>query len=228
MAGLTDQAGGETGAATLEERRAAWERSMGRRLEQLRRDLRQRDPAQVALNAHCQWDGCALQLKYWGMPVTVHWPQLIAMGPRGEALAVFDHGMILYYLHQADGTPMADRWIAFRELPDGRFYHLAFQSYSGRRIAARFGPSPADFQSAARALGGWPLPDLAPNAFAFQPLPRIRLAAVLYPGDEEFPARANVLFDAAAPHYMPTDGLALLGGGLAGRLLKAAGGKSRA
>ncbi len=58
-------------------------------------------------------------------------------------------------------------------------------------------------------------------AFAFQPLPRIRLAAILYPGDEEFAARASVLFDAAASHYMTTDGLALLGSGLVGRLIKA-------
>jgi len=52
------------------------------------------------------------------------------------------------------------------------------------------------------------------------PLPRIRLASILYPGDDEFPARASVLFDAAASHYMTTDGLALLGAGLVGRLIK--------
>ncbi|OGN89309.1 MAG: hypothetical protein A2Y88_04885 [Chloroflexi bacterium RBG_13_48_10] len=58
-------------------------------------------------------------------------------------------------------------------------------------------------------------------AYAFLPLPRIRLASILYPGDDEFPARASVLFDAASSHYMTTDGLALLGAGLVGRLIKA-------
>jgi hypothetical protein len=51
-------------------------------------------------------------------------------------------------------------------------------------------------------------------------LPRIQLAAILWPGDEEFPARASVLFDGAASHYMTIDGLALLGAGLARRLEK--------
>jgi hypothetical protein len=60
------------------------------------------------------------------------------------------------------------------------------------------------------------------HAYAFDPLPRIRLAAVLWPGDDELPARGAVLFDASASHYMTTDGLALLGGGLAGRMEKAA------
>lgn len=66
------------------------------------------------------------------------------------------------------------------------------------------------------------MPALAPFAYAFQPLPCIRLAAVMWPGDEELSARASVLFDASASHYMPTDGLALLGAGLARRLIRTA------
>ena len=62
---------------------------------------------------------------------------------------------------------------------------------------------------------------MAEHAYGFQPLPRIRLAAVLWPGDEDFPTRASVLFDAASNHYMTIDGLALLGSGLASRLAKA-------
>jgi hypothetical protein len=50
----------------------------------------------------------------------------------------------------------------------------------------------------------------------------IRLACALWPGDEDFPSKASILFDASASHYMPTDGLALLGSGLARRLIKAA------
>jgi len=78
------------------------------------------------------------------------------------------------------------------------------------------------FDRAARELKGAAIPALAPLAFAFQPLPRVRIACALWPGDDEFPTRASVLFDAAASHYMPTDGLALLGAGLARRLMKLA------
>ena len=47
--------------------------------------------------------------------------------------------MILYYLSYADGTPLADRWIGYRELPDGTFYSQAFQGYSGDRLARHSG-----------------------------------------------------------------------------------------
>jgi hypothetical protein len=129
--------------------------------------------------------------------------------------------MLLYYLREADGTPMADRWIGYRELPGGNFYSQAFQGYSGDRLARVYGEQPEVYTAAAHALEGMPLSNLPGMAFAFQPLPRIRLASILYLGDEEFPARASVLFDAAACHYMTTDGLALLGAGLVGRLIQA-------
>jgi len=135
--------------------------------------------------------------------------------------SIFDSAMLIYYLHAAQGTSLADRWIAFRELPDGAFYHQAFQGYSGDRLARRFGERPEDFDLAAQKLDGWRLSALAPFAYAFQPLPRIRLAAVLWPGDEDFAARASILFDAASDRYLTIDGLALIGAGLAGRLLRA-------
>jgi hypothetical protein len=62
---------------------------------------------------------------------------------------------------------------------------------------------------------------LSPAAYAFTPLPRIRQALALWPGDDDFPSRATVLFDAHSHHYMTTDGLALLGSGLARRVIRA-------
>jgi hypothetical protein len=129
--------------------------------------------------------------------------------------------MLLYYLREADGTPMGDRWIGYRELPGGSFYSQAFQGYSGDRLARTFGDHQEAYARACNVLDGIALTGLPGMAYAFNPLPHIRLAAILYPGDEEFATRASVLFDAAASHYMTTDGLALLGSGLVGRLIAA-------
>jgi hypothetical protein len=52
-------------------------------------------------------------------------------------------------------------------------------------------------------------------------LPRLKLAIAMWAGDEDFPAQARVLFEATAPHYLSTDGLAILGGQLIGHMLKA-------
>jgi hypothetical protein len=227
MGGLTDMAGGtqfEVDEA-IKRARASWEASMLRQVDAMRAVLAQDTPAALALRSGATYvDGCLL-LPYWEMRINLSWPALKATClPNGSDCSTFDTAMLVYYLHTADGSPMADRWIGFRELPDGAFYNQAFQGYSGDRIAGAFGDDPETFHEAARGLGGWQLPALADYAYAFQPFPRIRLAAVLWPGDEDFPSKSSVLFDAAASHYMTTDGLALLGSGLAHRLLRARGG----
>ncbi len=228
MAGLTDQASGTklpVGEA-IERAHHAWQESMLKQLDNLREEIRQTQPGRLAANCGATLIDQQIRLIYWGQAVAISWPGLKAiLASDGSQCSVYDEGMLLYYLRQADGTPLADQWIGYRELPGGSFYSQAFQGYSGDRLARIYGERPEAYTQAAARLGRVPLPGLPGVAFAFLPLPRIRLAAILSPGDEEFAARASVLFDAAASHYMTTDGLALLGAGLVGRLI-AAGGSS--
>jgi hypothetical protein len=224
MTGLTERAGGQEipGEEIVAKAQEAWQESMIRRLDELRGELRKRDPFTIATFSGGHIEEDAILLIYWGQSIALSWPALEAFSPPGGPLvSTFDAAMLLYYLNTADGSPLADRWIGFRELPGGGFYHQAFQGYSGNRIAKVYGENPEAFAHAAETIGGQGLPALAPHAYFFQPLPRIRLAATLWPGDDEFPARASILFDAASGHYMTIDGLALLGSGLAGRLIKA-------
>jgi len=46
------------------------------------------------------------------------------------------------------------------------------------------------------------------------------LLAVYWQGDEDFPSTCQVLFDASASHYLPTDAYAILGSTLTRRLIK--------
>ena len=224
MAGLTDQAGGMkvSGGGAIERAHQAWQESMSRQLDLLRTEVLTKQPGRLAVNCGGTLSDQKIQLSYWGQQIVIACADL---KPRrvsdGSECSVYDAGMLLYYLREADGSPMADHWIGYRELPGGNFYSQAFQGYSGDRLARVYGEQTDRYSMAAQSLGGIHLTSLPGVAYAFLPLPRIRLASILYPGDEEFPARASVLFDAAASHYMTTDGLALLGAGLVGRLIKA-------
>ncbi len=224
MGGLTNQAGGMkgTGGEAIEKAHLAWQESMLHRLDVLRAEILAVQPGRLAVDCGAALVDQQIRFTYWGQPVGISWPDLQAWQlSDGSECSIYDAGMLLYYLRQADGTPMADRWIGYRELPGGNFYSQAFQGYSGDRLARAYGDKLEAYTQAAVSLDGVSLPDLPGVAFAFLPLPRIRLASILYPGDDEFPARASVLFDASAGHYMTTDGLALLGAGLVGRMIKA-------
>jgi hypothetical protein len=152
---------------------------------------------------------------------------------RGEPAHVAVRIMLLHYLLQADGTPPSGDWVAFRELPDGLFYAASFAARAEAPLGAAFGgPATAAsaaiaggldaFRRAAAATGG-EMFAAADAAFAFRALPLLRLAAMLWEGDDEFPARAQIVFDASAGHCLPAEDLAGLGGQLSRRLVSAAG-----
>jgi hypothetical protein len=140
-----------------------------------------------------------------------------------DAPSEFTQALILTYLVTADGTPPSGRWIAYHDLPGGMFYAQAFRGYAETRLARELGTEGLDaFCRGAERIGGQPI-EIGNAGYAFQVLPRVRLGAVYWLGDEDFPSSASILFEDTGPHYMSTDGLAVLGSHLVNALLQAAG-----
>lgn len=188
------------------------------RVAALRAALREGDPREFAARCGAEFREGALRVKFYGEPHVITFPDLeVRVEATNKLCGLNRTAMFLYYLQTADGAPLAGKWVAFRELPGGMFYHQAYQGYSGDRLAKAVDNRISVFERAAKNLGGVRL-DLGDAAFAFDALPRLRVAAVYYAGDEDFPATANVLFDASANHYLPTDALAGVGSALVDRL----------
>lgn len=193
------------------------------RLEELRLRLGSTDPS--ILSARCgalfdQMDS-SLHLTFFSRPVALSFPDLVIVDaqsklPLPEATQV----LLLYHLITADGTPLADRWLSFADLPDGRFYSRAFQGYTGAELVRHFGNDLAKFERAGNQLGGTKIV-FGDAAFSFQILPRLRLAAIYHLGGEEFASNCQVLFNASASHYLPTDVCAILGSMLTQKLIAA-------
>lgn len=183
-----------------------------------RAELRQRDPREIAVRAGVEFSAGVLRVKFYGETHIITFPELtVRVEATGKECGLNRSSMFFYYLLTADGVPLAGKWLAFRELPGGMFYHQAYQSYSGDRLAKAIDNHVGVFERAAKTLSGIKL-DVGDAAFAFDALPRVRVAAVYYAGDEDFPASANVLFDASAIHYLPTDALGGVGSSLVDRL----------
>ncbi len=167
-------------------------------------------------------DSGQFEVNFWGQTYLVAFPEgRVREADSGQEPSLPIQILILHYLDSADGTRPADRWISFRELPGGMGYNEAFEGRANRRIARAFGHDVAGFIRAAESLGGERLA-FGDASFLFRIWPRQWMAVVLHAADEEFPASANVLFDGAASHYLPTEDWAVLAGMVAGRLIKAA------
>jgi hypothetical protein len=207
--------------------RAAWNASFAPVVAGLRRMLRGRRPQELAQLAGMSWDPAAneFEVTWLRTHYRINWPELVVStgaggaGAGGEVCPASVQGLFLHYLSLADGAPPAGTWLSFRDLPDGWLYHLAFQSYTGALLVRSCGHDMAALARGEERAGGGAI-EIGDCGYAFQVLPRVKLAIVYWRGDEEFPADAHVLFDAAASHYLPVDGLAFIGSHLVQEVLK--------
>jgi hypothetical protein len=102
------------------------------------------------------------------------------------------------------------------------FYAQAFRGYAEDRLVRELGGDGVHaFRRGAERLHAGQI-EIGDAGYAFQIFPRLRLGAVYWLGDEDFASRASILFEDTGPHYMTTDGLAILGSHLVSAILKSA------
>jgi len=89
-------------------------------------------------------------------------------------------------------------------LPGGDIFLRGTHVLPLDELARRFGDAAADFTAAGTRMGGVPAP-YGDAAVELLPLPRLPVTVILWTGDEEFPARADLLLDASAAGLLPVD-----------------------
>jgi len=195
------------------------------RIDEMRQELSRRDPLILANNTattyHDSEEPQYFTFNLWGQGICLTYPEFIARQEESsEELDMLNQAMILYYYRNANGRSLSGEWISFSELPDGRFYNQAFQGYTGTELVRHFQDDEGAFEMAAESLNG-AKQTLGSASYSFQVLPRVNLLVVFWKGDEDFPSSFQLLFDASASNYLPTDGYAILGSTLTRFLIKA-------
>ncbi len=126
--------------------------------------------------------------------------------------------VVLHYLLSADGTQVADEWINYRQLPGAHLTGYRFDSLALNALLEAFGHDIEGFRRACDNLGGVPMGRTGDASFRFLAFPKMPMACILYLGDDEMAPSMNILFDASAPHYLPTEDISFLGSYLASSL----------
>lgn len=203
------------------------------RVQQLREELRTKDPAQMAAQTgtclkHGPEGGGYYQFAYWDDQIIYPVGEYLACRPEeNEPLHVLDQAMIAYYFCESAGSPAPGGWISFSELPDGQFYHKAFQGYTARKLQSSFGTRYEHFRTRCEDQGGAPV-EFASLAYQFQVMPRVSILAACWEGDQDFPPSYQILFNDTISCHLPTDACAILGSMLTRKLLTPAQDESRA
>lgn len=168
------------------------------------------DPEQVTVRARVGFDGESYRLKCFREELEI-FParrEIRAGSPLGryllEDLADYSRLSVLRYLVDCRNVPLSGNWTKPRNTGPGQIYFSGSHKLPLEQVAARFAPDIPCFLARGRALGGEPLP-YGDASIMLLPFPRIALALVLWRADEEFPARADLLFDAACSTHLPPD-----------------------
>ncbi|MCF8009810.1 MAG: DUF3786 domain-containing protein [Clostridiales bacterium] len=159
----------------------------------------------------------AFFLDYFGRKCKISWDGMVTCD--GEEVDYNDRTIIMQYLCYCSGLPPRGKWISFLDLPGGDLHHGPFQKDGTIPLAKNFDNKLKEFESAALNLGGT---SISPGdaGFYVPALPKLPMAVTLWEGDEEFPARANILFDSVAPNHLSTAALWVLGIELVTKMLK--------
>ena len=117
--------------------------------------------------------------------------------------------LLLHYLLGCQPR-LTGEWVAYREIPGAGFYYGAFVKRAIDPLKKVFGQNVDGLRRAAAKLNATPL-ETGQAAFQLNVLPYAPIQIILWEGDEEFPAEANVLFDSTVGNYLSPEDAAWLG-----------------
>ncbi len=161
---------------------------------------------------------------FLGRETTIDYRHRSMIDHNGQRSGVTVEIVLLHYLLRAQDIPLSGHLKSFREFSDAEAYQDAFRRRVIEPLALAFGPHPEKFAQAAARLGGVPA-ELGTGELKFRlmALPRLPVVVILWLGDDEVPASAQVLFDETAEQQVPVEDLAVVGEFAAYLLIEEAG-----
>jgi len=121
---------------------------------------------------------------------------------------IYSSSLILHYLLNADGTPLAASWISYRELPGGLFYWQTIPKVL-EPLVKEYESDGEGFLKKTLEIGGKRY-DQFKFAAIIHPFKMFPVLMVLDEKSTEFEANIRVLFDGSTPHYLKTDVVKLI------------------
>jgi hypothetical protein len=133
---------------------------------------------------------------------------ILNLEPEGEVFlkryAYFFRLSVLWYLVKASPARPSGNHVKPAGLPGGEIFFKGSHVLPLEALAGKYARRPEAFLVAGSALGGRAVA-YGDAAVELPALPKIPTTVILWLEDDEFPARADLLFDATGPHHLPLD-----------------------
>ena len=170
------------------------------------------DPGAIRARAGVDFDpnNRTYRVPSFGRVFTVNPGERLILGsdPGGEAFLTRYVSLfrlaLLWYLLKATATRPSGRLVKPAALPGGDIFVKGSHVLPLEALAEKYAKRPEAFFEAGAALGGIPAP-YGNAAVVLPALPKVPVTMLLWTEDDEFPARADLLFDATCTAHLPLD-----------------------
>ncbi len=169
-------------------------------------------PEEVCRRTRAEYDAGAgaYRLQVFGAWFSLH-PQkkeILSLSPEGDLfltrLRYFFVLSILWYLVKAVDTPATGRLVKPAGMPGGDIFFRGTHVLPLDALARRFAHGRQEFTERGLRYGG-SIAAYGDASVTLHPFPQIPVTVILWLADEEWDARADLLFDSSALSHLPID-----------------------
>lgn len=174
--------------------------------------LRDQDPADVCRNAMVEYDDSTglYLMKSFGMDVFVDPGKMMIFSDAPEAdlllerLGYFSRLSILWYITSALEIPLSGKFLQPVNLKGGHIFFRGTHVLPLDKLATRYGRHTEGFLKRGTELGGIKM-NYGDASVQLFPFPRVPVVIILWREDDEFPPRADILFDSTCEFHLALD-----------------------
>ena len=153
------------------------------------------NPEEVVCRVNAQWREGEFLVEFLQARIAVAHPEYaLRQLDSDRSLDLRTQTFLLRYLTEGSEVPWLGNWRSFREMDWGEVYYVPFSGRILRRAAFAFGNCPDKYMAAAEKLGGLRVRRGSALTYEFELLPGYLIRLQIWPGDEEFPPNAQVLY----------------------------------
>jgi len=172
----------------------------------------EKEPSVIAKQADVRYDfaGRKFTMLCFGQEILVDAANytITSYSPQGkqllQGLGYFFDLAALWYLGKARNILPSGRMIRPTSLTGGEIFQKGTHVLPLERLSSRYGDDFAGFYRRGQELGGQQL-EYGDASLRLFPFPRVPVTMILWGPDREFPARADMFFDATCERHLPTD-----------------------
>lgn len=180
--------------------------------EELWEKLEKLDANQTARRAGCKYHKNPERyiIKFLNSEYVVNFGErnifILENDKQAQQAEFLEHICLLAYLIRAKDLPLANKLVRAESFPGGQFFFRGLHRLPTDKLKKTFGSQPENLYQAAKRFDIQRC-DFGDVSIRFNVLPRVPLTIVIWASDEQFDARASILFDQTTAEQLPLDAL---------------------